>query len=317
MSTPRNSDTVGGSGPGAGKASEPQKRRGRPAKKVLAADGLGLGRENPTAELPATALTILTAARRVLAERGLEGLTIEAVAHEAQVGRHVIPYHFGSRAGLVTILFDSLFHDLAVGYYNRRASGPRGSLGDYLDWIRQEAEDPAAQRDFFELIVVALREPELRRRIAELYDEYRDLTLELSGLPHGDALAGGGSGAPAGGGGEAAVDPERQRRIEAVGSVLMAIGDGLGLHAVLDPGFDLEGAIAAVDVLIGGAIAELGGDERSGGRGGRGRLSAGALPGCGQRGGRRPVRGRLLRDRGDAVHGHAPQCSDDTRVAGE
>ena len=93
----------------------------------------------------------------------------------------MIPYHFGSRAGLVTILFDSLFHDLAVGFYNRRASGPRGSLGDYLDWIRQEAEDATAQRDFFELIVVALREPELRQRIATLYDEYRDLTLELVG----------------------------------------------------------------------------------------------------------------------------------------
>ena len=73
----------------------------------------------------------------MLAERGLEGLTIEAVAHEAQVGRHVIPYHFGSRAGLVTILFDSLFHDLAVGFYSRRAEGPRGSLTDFLDWIRR------------------------------------------------------------------------------------------------------------------------------------------------------------------------------------
>jgi AcrR family transcriptional regulator len=217
------------------------KRRGRPPRKVLAGDRPGLGRENPTAELPATARTILAAARRVLAERGLEGLTIEAVAHEAQVGRHVIPYHFGSRAGLVTILFDSLFHDLAVGFYNRRASGPRGSLGDYLDWIRREAEDEAAQRDFFELIVVALREPELRQRIATLYDEYRDLTLELSGVSR-----------------DADADEARRRRIDAVGSVLMAIGDGLGLHAVLDPGFDLEGAIAAVDLLIGDAVSHLG-----------------------------------------------------------
>ena len=37
----------------------------------------------------------------------------------------------------------------------------------------------------------------------------------------------------------------------------MAIGDGLGLHAVLDPGFDLEGAIAAVDLLIGDAVTRL------------------------------------------------------------
>jgi AcrR family transcriptional regulator len=245
-----------------GRAGAAPKRRGRPPKKVVAGDQLGLSHENPTAELPATARTILAAARRVLAERGLEGLTIEAVAHEAQVGRHVIPYHFGSRAGLVTILFDSLFHDLAVGFYNRRASGPRGSLADYLEWTRQEAEDESAQRDFFELIVVALREPELRRRIAALYNEYRDLTLELSGITResgeggegGDAGERGSAGEPAG---RVAGEAERRRQIDAVGSVLMAIGDGIGLHAVLDPEFDLEGAIAAVDFMIGDAVASL------------------------------------------------------------
>jgi len=235
MSTPRNQrdDETG-------RAGAAPRRRGRPPRPVIEPDRPGLGRESPTADLPATARTILAAARTVLAERGLEGLTIEAVANEAQVGRKLIPYHFGSRAGLVTILFDSLFHDLAVGYYNRRAAGPRGSLTDFLDWIRQEAEDESAQRDFFELIVVALREPELRRRIAALYDEYGDLTLELAGVSQD---------------GEA--DAERRRHVDAVGAVLMAIGDGLGLHAALDPTFDLDGALAAVEFLIGGAVERL------------------------------------------------------------
>ena len=115
--------------------------------------------------LPPTARTILEAARRVLAERGLEGLTIEAVANEANVSRTLIPYHFGSRAGLVAILFDSLFHDLAVSVYG--LAGPGGSLPTFLDWIKREADDVQSQHDFFELIVWALREPELARRIAE------------------------------------------------------------------------------------------------------------------------------------------------------
>jgi AcrR family transcriptional regulator len=243
MSTPRNQqghEPEPEQGDESGRAGAAPKRRGRPPKPVVEPDRPGLGRESPTADLPATARSILAAARRVLAERGLEGLTIEAVANEAQVGRKLIPYHFGSRAGLVTILFDSLFHDLAVGFYNRRAAGPRGSLPDFLDWIRQEAEDESAQRDFFELIVVALREPELRRRIAALYDEYGDLTLELAGVSQD---------------GEA--DAERRRHVDAVGSVLMAIGDGIGLHSALDPDFDLEGTIAAVEFLIGGAMEQL------------------------------------------------------------
>jgi len=230
MSTPRNH-------PGSENHGE-TRRRGRPKRAVAAADRVGLPRDNPTETLPATARTILVAARRVLAERGLEGLTLEAVANEAGVSRNLIPYHFGNRAGLVTILFDSLFHDLAVGYYRRRAAEPRGDLPHFLEWMRQEAEDEPAQRDFFELIVVALREPELRRRIAALYDEYRDLTLELSGIPGSD-------------------DPARQRRVDAVGSVLMAIGDGIGLQAVLNPEFDLDEAVAAVEFLIGATVERL------------------------------------------------------------
>ncbi len=120
----------------------------------------GLPRDHPMQSLPPTARSILEAARRVLAQRGLEGLTIEAVANEANVSRTLIPYHFGSRAGLVAILFDSLFHDLAVSVYG--LAGPGGSLPTFLDWIKREADDVQSQHDFFELIVSALREPELQ-----------------------------------------------------------------------------------------------------------------------------------------------------------
>ncbi len=193
--------------------------------------------------LPPTARSILEAARRVLAQRGLEGLTIEAVANEANVSRTLIPYHFGSRAGLVAILFDSLFHDLAVSVY--ALSGPGGSLPTFLDWIKREADDVQSQHDFFELIVSALREPELARRIATLYDDYRELTLEMAGVcePPGPD--------------EASPDPDRRRELAAIGSVLVAIEDGIGLQAALDPDFDVDGALAMVTTMIGDALARL------------------------------------------------------------
>jgi AcrR family transcriptional regulator len=215
--------------------------------------------------LPPTARSILEAARRVLAERGLEGLTIEAVANEANVSRTLIPYHFGSRSGLVAILFDSLFHDLAVSVYG--VGGPGGSLRTFLDWIKEEAIDVQSQHDFFELIVVALREQELRKRIAALYDDYRELTLELAGVcePGPPGLPGStGMSMEDGVPGRANVareadGAERQRQLEAIGSILVAIEDGVGLQAALDPAFDVDGALAMAETMIGEALARLSG----------------------------------------------------------
>jgi len=217
----------------------PRNPRGRPRKTVGSPASPGLDIQDPTANLPTTARSILAAARAVLAERGLEGLTIEAVANEANVSRTLIPYHFGSRAGLVEILFDSLFHDFAVGIRRRQLAEPsQTGLTQYLDLVRLEASDAAAQRDFFELVVVALREDELRRRIAALFDSYRVLALEMTGIA-------------------TASTPVPQREVIAVGAVLQAINDGLGLQETLDPDFDLEGAVAAVEWMIGPAIAEM------------------------------------------------------------
>jgi AcrR family transcriptional regulator len=190
--------------------------------------------------LPPTARSILEAARRVLAQRGLEGLTIEAVAYEA------IPYHFTSRAGLVAILFDSLFHDLAVSVYG--LAGPGGSLPTFLDWIKREADDAQSQHDFFELIVSALREPDLARRIAALYDDYRELVLEMTGVSEPVDPAESAS---------RKVSDARRRELAAVGSVLVAIEDGIGLQAALDPDFDVEGALAMVQTMVGDALARL------------------------------------------------------------
>ena len=62
--------------------------------------------------MPPSVVSILQAARTVVAKRGFARLTIEAVANEANVSLTLIPYHFGNRAGLVEPLLDSLFHDL-------------------------------------------------------------------------------------------------------------------------------------------------------------------------------------------------------------
>ncbi|MCE9669721.1 TetR/AcrR family transcriptional regulator [Myxococcus stipitatus] len=47
---------------------------------------------------------LLSAARRLVREEGPEGLTLEAVARRALVGRGAPRYHFGSKRGLLEAL---------------------------------------------------------------------------------------------------------------------------------------------------------------------------------------------------------------------
>ena len=215
--------------------------RGRPkVAKVTDRAAPGLSIEDPVGSLSASARGILAAARTLLRERGFEGLTIEAVANEANVSRTLIPYHFGSRAGLLEILIDSLFHDLAVGIWRMRSEAGGRGLDGYLELVREEGRDVPGQRDFFELMVLALRDPLLSRRVADLFAEYRELDLDMAGVDAGSGSA---------------------WRRPAVGAVLQAIADGLALQAALDPAFDLDAAVAAAGELLGPA---LGGAAKAG-----------------------------------------------------
>lgn len=53
-----------------------------------------------------TRSAVLTGARRLLEEQGFQGLTMNAVAERAGVTRRAVYLHFGSRADLVSALFD-------------------------------------------------------------------------------------------------------------------------------------------------------------------------------------------------------------------
>lgn len=214
----------------------------------------GLSSETRLDGLSVTGRGILMAARVVLRNHGLEGLTVEAVANEANVSRSSIPYHFGSRAGLIAVLIASLFHDYDADTWKTRKLSTRpagaevsapgdtereqslagssdgaGDLHRYLEVIRTEAHDVVGQRDFFELVVLALRDATLQARLAMLYREYRELDLLLTGVPS-----------------ESGSDSQHSP----VGAVLQAIADGLGLQKVIDPDFDLDAAVEAARDLL-------------------------------------------------------------------
>jgi len=229
-------------------AETPPHRRGRPRRRPVEQEHPGLAIENPLSTLGPTAHYILETARRLLLERGFDALTIEAIALEAHETKASVTKHFGSKAGLIETLFDSLVHDAYVALVAAVDHMPPGEerVGAYVAGLRTLAEDVDAYRAFFQIAPHALRDPTLRARMARLYGWYREITLRACGVSLPD-------------------DPEARRRLLATASLVLATVDGLALQVALDPGaLDDEHAFELLKPAVQRAFSEDGvlpGDE--------------------------------------------------------
>lgn len=196
--------------------------------------------------LSPAAQRLVAAARRVLARDGFDGLTVEAVAAESGEYRDSIRYYFGSKAGLVAAVVDSLTHDqsLEAMRKTRELAPGESRIGVLVEGDRHMAEDTAAFRDFYEILPHALKDEDLRSKVAELYEWYRGLYVRGltadepggSGAAPGDAGLGrdasGGRRAPAVAAPRAGVSLDDLQRFAAL---MTAVTDGLALQKALDP----------------------------------------------------------------------------------
>jgi len=223
------------------------RRRGRPRQVERRAPGEGLPYQQPLDSLPATTRTMLDAARDVLLERGMNGLTLEAVAAAAHVDVTTIYYHFGSKAGLLEALIDSLFHEALAAFARQAATAESiaARLRAYIEAIRFyiRTGERTQGRAYFELVSSAYRDPRLRARLAALNEwhvEQSVATILGSDEETRRAVLG---------------DAARRRRVWEVACFVFAAVDGIELHHDLDPErFPLD---EACDVLLRCALAEV------------------------------------------------------------
>lgn len=187
-----------------------------PAKDVKAKTHPGLSVRGSLQTLPPAARWVLQCARRVLIERGFEALTLENVALESQESKASIARYFGSKAGLIEALFDSLVHDDYMAVKSEAESLPPGDerVHTYLRGLCGIAGDVEAWRAFFEIVPHALRDPDLHERTMQMYDWYRELTASTCGLT-GTSLD--------------------ERHQEALATLILATLDGLAFQVALDP----------------------------------------------------------------------------------
>lgn len=203
------------------------------------ASALTIPVDDPIASLPPTAVRVLQAAQRVLAERGFEGLTLNSVAEESGENKAMTAYYFGNKQGLVRALLDSIVHDECL----EAASRMRGvAEGERLDRIVAELQHMSEADDqflpYFSILPHALRDPDLRERLALLYEWYFEIKLDWFGL-------------------DREADAQRRRELRGVTQLMSAIIDGLAIQALIDPErFSADEAMAAFGRLLTAGLPE-------------------------------------------------------------
>ena len=190
-------------------------------------------------DLAPTARRLVAAARRVLAREGLGGLTVDAVAGEAGEYRDAVRYHFGSKAGLIAAVVDSLAHDQSLESFTETQAMPSGPqrIHALIEGDRRLTGDVPTFQDFFAILPLVMRDPELRARVAALYEWYRDLYVRC--FSDDD-------------------DDPRRDAFRRHASLMVAVIDGLAIQKVLDPdGCDLTSLFDLWEAMLHDSLARV------------------------------------------------------------
>ena len=187
--------------------------------------------EDPTPDLSPTAARILEAAKRVLRRDGFRALTFEKIAAEAGENPALIRYHFGSKAGLVATLIDSVMYLESVDLIESLTSVPPGEerRNALLRLHERYARDADSYQMFFEIVPHILRDEELRPHLSALFDWYRKLDAWALGAREGVT-------APS--------------QLEPLALLTVALADGVALQVQADPDLDLGPAFDLWRTLV-------------------------------------------------------------------
>jgi AcrR family transcriptional regulator len=191
------------------KATRPQTAEGRSGGRLV------IPVDDPLSTLPETAVRVLEAAQRVVEKRGLEALTLNTVAGESGENKAMTAYYFGNKAGLVAALVDAIIHDECLSAASRmRDTTEDERLSQLVRELRGMSASVADSHVFFDILPHAVRNEELRERLAERYRWYIELKLDWLGLDRADEAL--------------------RQRLRGLAQVMSALIDGLAIQALID-----------------------------------------------------------------------------------
>jgi len=177
---------------------------------------------------------LLRAAAELIAEQGWGAVRTRAVAERAGLPHGAVSYHFRGKQELLT---EAALYTVTRALPLEGLVGEQGTPPDLVELIEgwltgAETTDPVVTGVGMEAMLQAERDPVLRRRLAELMGRYREAMTDL-------------------------VASSQRRRTTKVqtdpaglAALLAAIGDGLFLHARIDPELDTGAALTALRDLL-------------------------------------------------------------------
>jgi AcrR family transcriptional regulator len=191
------------------------------------------GQARRTAVSAPTRAKLMSAAAELIAELGWGRVTTRAVADRAGLPHGAVSYHFRGKQELLTEAAMFAFARAVPADEFAALAGVEDLIGLIAAEVAdRDAIDPVLSRLMFEAMREAERDPALRERMGAMLAQYRQLTIR-------------------------AVRAEQQRGAvfadapaEAIATLLGAVGDGLLLHALLDPDLDVHAALSALRVLL-------------------------------------------------------------------
>jgi AcrR family transcriptional regulator len=119
---------------------------------------------------------ILEAAKRIVAERGLEDLTLQAAGEAAGYSRALPGHYFKTKAALIVALVDSIIADYAPRV--RASLAPGDGMERLLErvgfYIDDAVRDPVTLRVFQTILAAGLTRPDLKPLVTRLNNEAVD-----------------------------------------------------------------------------------------------------------------------------------------------
>ena len=168
---------------------------------------------------------ILEVTRKLFAQPGFRGVTLDQIAEETGTAKSSILWHFGTKEHLLLEVLDGIMRDLETSYRQRYPDSL--SLGEKMqrfirDYVRLMEQYPELGTVFFGMLFDAELINTIRARVKEMYREYRQMILENlidTGIP----------------------------ATEHLGAAVAALFDGVFIQWYLDPqGVDMQKALESV-----------------------------------------------------------------------
>lgn len=138
---------------------------------------------------------ILEVTRKLFAQPGFRGVTLDQIAEETGTAKSSILWHFGTKEHLLLEVLDGIMRDLETSY--RQSYPDNLPLAKKIrlfikDYVRLMERYPESGTVFFGMLFDAELINTIRDRVKEMYREYREMILHHladSGIPATEHLA--------------------------------------------------------------------------------------------------------------------------------